>query len=149
MTTFQECVTGVAPALDVHVVDLSAKVIPHMSAAAVNALRSGRSRPGWANDVVVVARMWDHVPSDADIRQLGTDISAMVDHVAVDGLLSPPMLIPLPQECDHHLAVVFTRVSGAGAAGVMATLRETLPLFCGLHVMDSGELPPVHHVSSS
>lgn len=127
---------------NVHVIDLSTKVTPHMSSAALVALESARARPGWVNDMVVVARMWDHEPDDDDLRQLGIDISTMIDHVDIDGILSVPVLIPT-QENDKHLATLFVRVVGAEKPNVLKMLRDTLPMTCGLHVLEPGELPPV------
>lgn len=142
MTAFHSSKTGVFPVQDVHVVDLSNRVVPHMSNTALKASHNARTRPGWSNDMVVVARMWDHEPDDDELRQLGIDISTMVEHFDVDGLISVPMLIPIPER-GVHLVTLFARVMGAERPDVLRTLQVTLPMTCGLHVLEPGELPPV------
>lgn len=98
-----EAVTKEAPKCDVMVVDLTDRLYPHMSDRAKAALQPSR-HPGWSDDLVNVARMWDHVPTDVDLRRLGVDLTAMVEQLAagreftVDGLLAVPMLIPLACE---------------------------------------------------
>jgi len=140
------------PKITVQVVDLSARIEPHMSDRARAALRFNK-HPGWSDDMVTIARMWDHEPDDDDIRELGADISVMVDNrelaevgVAMDGLMSVPVLVPLAQEQDgRFLAVLFARAVGADRPEVMARLREMLPGLCRLHAIESGALPPAVH----
>lgn len=141
MTTFHDYKTCEVPVQDVNVVDLTSRVVPHLSSEAVASLRSGRKSPGWVHDMVIVARMWSREPGEDDIKKLATDISTMVHHVDVDSLLTAPVLIPL-QDARKHLAVLLVRVRGVEAPGVFETLRATLPITCGLHVIDHGELPP-------
>ncbi len=98
-----EAVTKEDPKCDVKVVDLTDRLYHHMSDQARATLQVNR-HSGWSNDLVNVARMWDHEPTDADLRRLGVDLSAMVEQLAagrefvVDGLLATPMLIPLACE---------------------------------------------------
>ncbi len=165
-----EAVTKEAPKCDVRVVDLTDRLYPHMSDQARAALQVNR-HSGWSNDLVNVARMWDHEPTNADLRRLGIDLSAMVEQLAVghefvvDGLLATPMLIPLacemcpwptPREllagntpskscvCTtrRHVAMLFVRVLHSDHSVVRARLRELLPRICGLHALREGELPP-------
>lgn len=170
-----EAVTKEDRKCDVRVVDLTDRLYPHMSDQACATFQVNR-HSGWSNDLVNVARMWDHEPTDADLRRLGVDLSAMVEQLAtwdgqfkIDGLLATPMLIPLacgvcpwptprellagntpPKSCScatrRHVAMMLVRVPHSDHPLVRARLRELLPQICGLHALREGELPPSVYV---
>lgn len=169
-----EAVTKEAPKCDVRVVDLTDRLYPHMSDQARAALQINK-HSGWSNDLVNVARMWGHEPTDADLRRLGIDLSAMVEQLTakrgrwIDGLLAMPMLIPLaceacprptPREqldgntpsksCTcatrRHVAMLFVRIPHCDHPVVRDRLHELLPKICGLYALREGELPPSVYV---
>jgi len=149
MTDTHDDTTKESPKNALVVVNLTNKVLPHMSDAAKRALEFNR-HVGWSNDLVNVTRMWDHEPDDADLRQLGADVSTMVEHLAartdlvVDGLLATPMLVPLVP-AGHYVAMMLVRVVGADQPVVRDRLRDLLPGVCGLHALKEGQLPPCFH----
>lgn len=138
---------------------LAQRLHPVMSEAARACLASRHS--GVLDDMVTIARTYEGPPTDEDVRQLGLDLSAMVEQLAqlperfpfikagwwkvphpVDGLLGVPMSIPMAS--GQVVALMYVRIRGTFHLEVRAHVRKLLLEGCRLHALDlrGGELPP-------
>ncbi len=130
--------------------DLEDRLTPFLSDRAKAALR--RKHFGWRRDMVAAARMFAGPPSDDDLRELGHDLSSMVEvlsrpvrvadcvvDVEVDGSIAVPMMIPVSG--GRCVVVLYVRVTWADQPDAWPVIKDLVASECGVHLLDRAAMP--------